>query len=166
MSPEEIDVLSELLVDGLRSAQLSAPRPDEREPAFTARVVSPAIAEILKRTAVHGLTHAGDGGAPLLPTYLFGLSFRPDGGVAYHGKPVVAFEVKFLRKSHRQQALCTAVGQSVLYRAQRYPKVITLLVDLGGGATEGEVAELRQSLSALELTLLYYRRRRSALHAG
>lgn len=166
MNSSNIQELESLLIGSLSTAQLRCPLSDEREPQFTARVIAPALDACLRQTKIHGLTLSGDGAAPLRPTPLFGLSFRPDTGVFYHGSPLVAFEVKFLREGHRQQALCTAIGQSVLYRAHRYPSVVTLLIDLWARTSEADVEHLEKTFDALRLRLLYLKKKRARLVPG
>ncbi|MBK5198714.1 MAG: hypothetical protein JJE37_10620 [Methyloceanibacter sp.] len=79
---------------------------------------------------ISGLTLMGDGAASPPVITLPSCEFHPDIALLYHRARLVAFEVKYLRSSVRQQSLSSAIGQAALYKAQGYDAVGVILVDL------------------------------------
>lgn len=150
-----------LVTKRLREAQLEAPRAEEREPVYTARALTPRVREALEELGIVGLVEAGDGAGAVRPVPLFGLLFYPDLTVAFHGIRTLAFEVKFVGHSGRQNSIATCLGQAYLYRQAGYQQAGALLIDLVGRMSDEEIkqAETICRSAAIEVVV-----RRKAAH--
>lgn len=146
LSEKDIENLRNKLIKVLRTEVLESPGPHESEPAFTARILQPPVERLLKRVGVDGLIQTGEGSHRVNPSRLLGMWFYPDLGIAYHGEPLIAIEVKYLRRHNRQSALATALGQTIVY-GLTYPEVALLLIDL---EPEHASTELEADVSRIE----------------
>jgi len=149
----------DLVVARLRRETLPAPREGEAEPAFTARVLQPVVAEELERIGIGGLVNAGDGAAPVASVSVLALQFFPDITVSHYGERLLAIEVKYLTAAGRQGAFASAVGQASLYRQAGYRLAAVLVVDLVNRIEPGDVAASADALRATQGVSLIVRRR-------
>ena len=138
LSDRQVGRLMEIVVHELRTAELPSPNVGEHEPVYTARCLQGPVRRVLGRLGIDGLIQAGEGGGRVRPVVLFGLRFYPDLAVVYHGAKTLAFEVKYLRASGRENAVATALGQTYLYRQAGYRRCGTFLVDITGRSSDAE----------------------------
>lgn len=139
LTDRQVARLMELVLSQLRKTVLSAPRPTEHEPQYTARSLQEPIRQVLDGLGIHGLIRTGEGAGRVGPVVLFGQRFYPDLAVTYHGRKVLAFEVKFMRQSGRENAVATALGQTYLYRQAGYRVSGAFLIDMYGRMTNAEI---------------------------
>lgn len=114
---------------GLKKSSLLAPGTSESEPAFTGRIIVPAIRDILRGAGLRQVVVSGDGSRPAPSVSFWGLTFKPDIALSLEGERLCAFECKFLTRSGRQDSLSEAIGQAMLYRLVGYPSACVVLID-------------------------------------
>ncbi len=121
--------MNRLLIEELSNAELRIPESEESEPKFTRTVLAPLVrAKLETLTGLH-LQFRGDGGnSQSVPASALGIPFFPDLAVSYGHQHLWAAEVKVLRRSSRQNAIATALGQATLYKS-RYEHVSVILID-------------------------------------
>jgi hypothetical protein len=162
LNPEQMGLLRAIVIDRLGRAEIALPKAAEREPAFTARVLSPIIRNAISSIGVAGLRWGGDGARHTLPTVTtMGLSFAPDLAIQFERRRILAFEVKFLRREQRQTALATALGQALLYKSFGYESVGIILIETSprrSSTLAMEFADLRTRLSADGIAAILYAR--------
>lgn len=139
--------LSQLVAHRLRHEPLSPPHSTELEPAYTARVIQPALGRALSEANVSGLFPVGDGSSPVEPAIFLDRRFYPDFGAMYFDQRILAGEVKILRARQSQNAIATAVGQVTIYRESGYLAGVLCLVDLVGQFSDDAVRAATKELS-------------------
>ena len=85
--------LAKIVVAGLSAESLLLPSTEEREPAFTARVLMPIVQRMLEGVGISGITLHGDGRSSAPSTSLPSCEFKPDIALLYRRRRMVAFEV-------------------------------------------------------------------------
>lgn len=139
LTEAQVSRLMEFVVSEFREVPLEAPLPIESETAYTRRCLVSLVRGVLARLAIEGLVDAGIGSAPVQPVPLFGLLFFPDLTVTFHGRRILAFEVKFLGATGRQYSVSTALGQTYLYQQAGYRRAGTLLLDVANLLSDDDV---------------------------
>jgi hypothetical protein len=89
---------------------------------------------------------------------MLGLHFYPDLIVTYHRLPMVAVEVKYLRRGQRQGSFATAVGQATIYREAGYRRAIVLMLDLSNRIANEEVLQAQRRFASTGFLELVVRR--------
>lgn len=108
---------------------MRVPGPEESEPKFTRMVLASLVRNKLDSLTGLHLQFRGDGGnSQSVPASALGIPFFPDLAVSYGHQHLWAAEVKILRRSSRQNAIATALGQATLYKS-RYEHVTVILID-------------------------------------
>jgi hypothetical protein len=121
--------LSKRLYVALCAADIRVPRQDESEPNFTRTALAPVVRAELNKLTGLPLQFRGDGGdSQAVPASALEIPFYPDLAVSTGKQHLWAAEVKVLRKTNRQNAIATALGQATLYRS-RYEHVLVVLID-------------------------------------
>jgi hypothetical protein len=154
----QVDRLTSLITDRLRTSDLSPPFEDESEPAYTTRELRRPMREVLEELGIPGLATAGGGAGQIRPVYMLGLHFYPDLIVTFRRSPIVAVEVKYLKRGQRQNSLATAVGQATVYRQWGYRRAIVVLIDLANRLVDEEVAEAQHEFMSTGFLELVIRR--------
>jgi hypothetical protein len=150
--------LMKLVAGALRQNALEAPHPSEREPAYTARCLRAPIMHVLAELQIDGLMYAGDGGAPVRPVPLFGLSFYPDLTVTFFGARTLAFEVKFLSSARRQNSVATGLGQAYLYRQAGYRRTGAFLIDLANMMSDEDIKRAEDVCRSADIDVIVRRK--------
>lgn len=164
LSDRQVSRLMEIVVQKLRTADLPSPHLDEHEPAYTARCLQGPVRTLLSGLGIEGLVQAGEGGGRVSPVVLFGLRFYPDLAVSFHGAKTLAFEVKYLRASGRENATATALGQTYLYRQAGYRRCGAFLIDMVGRISDVEIIAAEQICRSSGIDVVV--RRKSGLLLG
>ncbi len=129
ISPQRSANLNRLLFEELGQVDLRIPRPEESEPRFTRLALAPLVRRKLETLTGLHFQFRGDGGnSQSVPASALGIPFFPDLAVSYGHQHLWAAEVKILRRSNRQNAIATALGQATLYKS-RYEHVTVILID-------------------------------------
>ncbi|NBR65436.1 MAG: hypothetical protein EBS85_07010 [Micrococcales bacterium] len=112
---------------------------DEKEPAYTKRVLVPqfsAFAESLNEKQLN-INSDGMTDRPRPVTLNGAQDFYPDMSLDLYGDRGIAVEVKYLSKKSYSDALSKALGQAILYSAFGYVGAVVLLISKSG---ENEIA--------------------------
>ncbi len=125
----------------MESADFDLPLASEKEPAFVARCVTPIVLQFVSALKERDLFVAGEGAGPIRPVNFLGLDFYPDVALLYRGKPVLAYEVKYLRGHQRQALVASAVGQAMVYAECGYQRAGVVFFDLDPRAHYVDVGE-------------------------
>ena len=104
---------------------------ENREPTIVKQCLVPAIATLLKRIGIEGITIEGEGLALARPTVYLGSAFYPDVAILDLGVRAIAIEAKKLDGPNRQAKLAMAVGQGALYKMSAYTQSIVFLTEEG-----------------------------------
>jgi hypothetical protein len=121
--------LARRVLSVLASYRFRSPIAGETEPAYTARVLMPALRSALQSADLRQVVLSGDGITPAPSVAFWGLEFKPDIALSLDGRRLCAFEVKYLSVSARQDSLTKAIGQAHLYRILGYPAVCVWLIE-------------------------------------
>lgn len=146
LSSSQVARLVTFVRDGLAHTGMERPRSSESEPEFTARVLQPVVQSVLSDIKHAGLKRMGDGAASVRTVSAFGLSFYPDIAISYFDQLLIAIEVKVLRDFGRQSAICSALGQAMLYRSAGYSQSLVVLIDAGGVLTDEDILTSEKAL--------------------
>lgn len=148
LNAQRVANLSKRLYQTLSSASIRVPHSDESEPHFTRDVLAPVVRQVLQTLPGLHLQFRGDGGnSQAVPASALNISFFPDLAVSLGRQHLWAAEVKVLRKTNRQNAIATALGQATLYRS-RYEHVQVILIDTAPSSTrsQGELIEASKDM--------------------
>lgn len=105
------------------------PLASEKEPAYTSRVLLPAVTEWVKSLNAGGLHVRGDGGANPLRIVWDEISLFPDITIMHFHDRLVSFEVKFLRNDDPGGSLTKALGQTYMYEKAGFTASIGIVID-------------------------------------
>jgi hypothetical protein len=132
LTENQLNKLHTGVLEELHSISWDEPFEDEREPAYTARAIAPALVDHVASLSHPTLVTRFDGGERPLPVMFDGQKFFPDLGVNDLGSRELAVEVKFLNGSSYSGQLATAIGQGIVYRSFGYNAAIVVLVSKSG----------------------------------
>lgn len=154
--------IADLIIEAIRSGSIDGPERDEKEPAFTARALTPVIASLFRRREIRELAVGGDGGGPVPRVYFLGTEMRPDIAINLYSERLVAIEVKLFRGGRIADIVCRALGQALLYRASGYDLVLVLIVLVNVEATIADIERARELFDGSERIQLLFARVRQA----
>lgn len=157
LGERHVEALFQRVVEGLRTSELRSPSLGESETRYTARVLLPWLRALMRDVGLDGLLVAGDGGKSVEAARLLGRYYNPDLTVHFHRRPLIAVEVKLADCSGFQYSLCTAIGQSIVYR-QRYDRSLALVIDMDAVSSREEAVEAADIVRTVVGTELVVRR--------
>jgi hypothetical protein len=146
LNPTQVAKLVTFVRDGLALRPMDRPTISESEPEFTGRVLQPIVGSVLSEIRHAGLKRMGDGATSVRTVHAFGLNFYPDIAISYFDQLLLAVEVKVLRGFGRQSAICSAMGQAILYRSAGYASSLVVLVDAEGVLSDEAVMTTESAL--------------------
>jgi hypothetical protein len=143
----------------LRAARLAHPRPGEREPLYTARCISPLIAEAVTGIGLPDLVCTGDGLGPVPKVYFLGVDQRPDIAISSYSNRLIAIEVKFLTGNKLSSQASLAVGQAALYQLAGFHTTMIVLIDTALRLQQGDISKaFRLFANQKDFRLLFFQR--------
>jgi hypothetical protein len=150
--------LIEVVLEALRVEALTVPAASDGETSYTKRLLIPLVDSVLAGLEFPGLARRGSEAGQLRSAHLLGHPFYPDIMIDWRSEPILAIEVKFLRVAQRQNAIATAVGQSLIY-LRRYPSSFVMLLDSRAATSHDEIRDAAAWIGSWPATQLIFRQR-------
>lgn len=129
LSNNQIQKLILMTSEFVELARFNPPLPSEKEPAYTSRVVLPAVSAWVKSLNENGLHVRGDGGLNPLKIVWDEISLYPDITIMHFHDRLISFEVKFLRNEDPGGSLTKAIGQTYMYEKAGFEASFGIIVD-------------------------------------
>lgn len=149
LSSNQVEKLIAMTSDFIQSERLGPPLADEKEPAYTSRVVLPCVSAWIKSLNETGLDVRGDGGLNPLKIVWDEISLYPDITIMHFHERLISFEVKFLRNEDPGGSLTKATGQTYMYEKAGFKASFGVVVDCRNLTTSSLMVEL---FSQIEIT--------------
>ena len=124
-----LNKLHELVREGLESTEWPAIKEGQQERSITNHFVGPAVKSVLEVIGERQLILRHDGEIAPRSMVRYGMSFSPDVEISLYSQKCLAIEVKILRDHDASGSLTKAIGQTFMYKALGFEKVIGLIFD-------------------------------------
>ena len=145
LSASRLNKLQQLVQAGLESAAWPEIREGQQERSITHHYVGPVVKSVLETVGERQLILRHDGAIAPRSILRYGMSFSPDLEISLYSQKCLAVEVKILRDHDASGSLTKAVGQTFMYKALGFDKVIGLIFDVRKNTKLG----LRETLNQL-----------------
>ena len=113
----------------LNETSLLPPLQTEKEPAYTKRVVLPAVSHWVTSLNAGALHVRGDGGANPLRVVWDDIVLYPDVTIMNFHERLISFEVKFIRNDDPGGSLTKALGQTLMYEKAGFAASYGIIID-------------------------------------
>jgi hypothetical protein len=130
LSESQLKKLFLLSQEAIMNSELDAPTPNEKEEAFTSRVVLPWLSVWAKSMNIDHFYVRGDGGPNPLALYWQSFTHFPDVTITEYSSKHIATEVKILRTDDDGGSLAKAIGQAVIYQKAGFKYSLALIFDI------------------------------------
>lgn len=159
LNAKQLAVLRREIISTLTGINAPLPFEGEAEPAYTGRVLFPALEELSSDLHHPGLTLRSDGMES--PDYVTvgKLRFTPDMSFSHNLEREIAIECKFVSPNNINNPLATAIGQGTIYKTCGYKRSILVLVEKKRvfGLGEEEVDTLSFALQKADIDVVIIR---------
>lgn len=130
LSEKQLQKLFLLSQEAILESEFHGPSRDEKEEAYTSRVVLPWLANWAKSMKVDHFYVRGDGGPNPHALYWQDFTHFPDVTITEFASKHIATEVKILRSDDDGGSLAKAIGQAVIYQKAGFSYSMALIFDI------------------------------------
>ena len=124
-----LNKLHQLIQSGLQSADWLPIKDGQQERSITHHCVGPVVQSVMESIGEKQLILRHDGAIAPRSIIRYGMSFSPDIEISLYSQKCLAVEVKILRDHDASGSITKAVGQTFMYKALGFEKVVGLIFD-------------------------------------
>jgi hypothetical protein len=146
LSEQQIEKLILKTNSFLSETPLLPPQQLEKEPAYTKRVVLPAVSHWVQSLNTAALHVRGDGGPNPLRIVWDDIALYPDVTIMYFHDRLISFEVKFLRSEDPGGSLTKALGQTLMYEKAGFSASFGIIIDCRKLTSDHSTVSIRDNI--------------------